>query len=128
MPKMPKFVHEIRFPRWHEDVSLQKRTVAHIRIRPEERFFVGDELRLLAAPNFPRCGTGTLTEVALVKLLDVVDSDLAGLNVTSREEYLARWDALHPDMPSSGNPEVWRIAWRYRHDEGKDPPEWSLAS
>jgi hypothetical protein len=124
---MTKRVHAIRFPNHFTDILRAKRTVAHMPIIAEHSFAVGDELQLLGGPNF-WCGSVTLVAADRMHLLAIVDDDLAVLNVTSREEYLARWDALHPSLPSRGNPKVWRIAWRYETPSIPDPPEWSLAA
>ena len=126
-----KSVHAVKFPRWHEDIMMEKRTLFHAPIR-EALWKVGDSLRLLATPNFPRCKIGCVTDVRQVQLLDALDADLVKLS-TDRDDYLARWDALHPDAPSVGNPTVWRIEFQYGawvtdpNGDPNDPPEWSLA-
>ena len=70
--------------------------------------------------------------VAQVRLLDGLEADLGKLAAADRAEYLARWDALHPELPSGGDPLVWRIQLRYgpwtTDPADPDPPEWSLAS
>lgn len=120
--------HEIQFPRWSDDILSHKRTVAHLLVvleDEEKHFSVGDKLLLIAHPNFPRAGAGTLVSVDRVPLLDVVDGDIAAMNMATIEEYRGYWDALHPDHPMSESPLVWRIAWKYGWPE--DPPEYALA-
>jgi hypothetical protein len=120
-------VHEVRFPNYHDDVTLERRTLFHMIDGP---FSVGDGLKLLAAPNYPRCKVAVVRRVDRAPLCPIADDDLGRLNVPDAAAYLARWDALHPEAPSSGNPEVWRIEFEYGmwKDEGApDPPEWSLA-
>jgi hypothetical protein len=129
---MRPVIHEVRFPRFHDDVMSEKRTLFHSPIDTEASGVpkVGDGLRLLAAPNFPRCKIGNLIDVRQVRLLDELGADLVKLCAGDRAEYLARWDALHPDLPSADNPVVWRIEFRYGmwESDPTDPPEWSLAS
>jgi hypothetical protein len=122
---MTRTAHEVRFPRYHEDVNSERRTLMHIPI-DDCAWAIGDELRLLAAPGFPRCKVGVLTDVRQVRLLDDLDADLGKLGEVDRAGYLARWDALHPELPSASDPVVWRIEFRYGRAE--DPPEWSLAT
>jgi hypothetical protein len=119
-------IHEIHFPRFHEDVMSERRTLFHMPV-DEQPWAKGDELRLLAAPNFPRCKIGTLIDVRQVRLLDDLDAVLVKLGAVDRAEYLARWDTLHPKLPSADDPMVWRIEFRYGGWDS-DPPEWSLAS
>lgn len=127
---MTKAIHEIRFPRYHDDINSEKRTLLHVPMEGQI-YSVGDGLRLLAAPGFPRCKIGVLTNVHQVHLLAELDADLGKLGGIDRADYLARWDALHPDLPSEADPVVWRIEFRYgmwETDDLPDPPEWSLAS
>ncbi len=119
-------VHEIRFPRFSDDVMSEKRTLFHMPV-DGQTWKVGDGLRLLAAPNFPRCKIGVLTDVRQVQLLAELEADIERI-VADRAEYLARWDAVHPDLPSADDPLVWRIEFRYgAWGDPTDPPEWSLA-
>jgi hypothetical protein len=126
-----KTIHMISFPHYQDHVFLERRTLFHMPI-DEQPWAIGDDLRLLAAPNFPRCKVGVLTDVRQVRLLAELDADLAKLCVANRAEYLARWDALHPKLPAAADPMVWRIEFRYGVSESdppeSDPPEWSLAS
>jgi hypothetical protein len=128
-----KAVHEVRFPRYSEDVMSEKRTIFHVlgeNAANRQPFSVGDGLRLLAAPNFPRCKVATITKVDRVQLCQIDDDDLRRLNVPDAATYLSCWDALHPEVPSIGNPEVWRIEFEYgvSKDDGAPVPEWCLAS
>jgi hypothetical protein len=125
-------IHEVQFPRWFDDVMRERRTIFHV---PPDAgpYGVGDALRLLAHPNFPRCKVGVLTSVRRVSLLAELDADLGGLCAADRAEYLARWDAVNPELPSADDPVVWRIEFRYGawvpDPAGlPDPPEWSLAT
>lgn len=121
-----KVVHEINFPRYHDDVMSERRTLFHMTVRSRS-FDVGDGLRL-AVPNLPRCKVAVVKKVDRVPLCPISDDDLRRLNVDDAASYLARWDELHPEVPSSGNPEVWRIEFEYgMWKDSDDPPEWSLA-
>lgn len=123
----PKTIHEVHFPRYDTDVNSRKRTLFHMTV-DEQTWDVDDELRLIAHPNFPRCACAILTNVRQVKLLAELEGDLAKLGEVNRESYLASWDALHPELPSTSDPTVWRIEFRYSiADQQPDPPEWSLA-
>lgn len=124
-----KTIHEVRFPRHHDDVNSEKRTLFHMPV-DGQTWAIADGLRLLAAPNFPRCKIGVLTSVRQVRLLDELDADIAKLGNTDQAKYLAHWDTLHPELPSADNPTVWRIEFRYGAWEADptDSPEWSLAS
>ena len=81
------------------------------------------------ATPFTGFKTGVLTDVRWVKLLAELDADLPKLCVSSRDEYLARWDKLHPGVLSVNDPVVCRIEFRYGMwvADLTDPPEWSLA-
>jgi hypothetical protein len=125
-------VHEVRFPRYSEDVMSEKRTLFHAldgNAANGQPFSVGDGLHLLAAPNFPRCVVAVIKKVDRVQLCPISGLDQRCLNVPDAATYLARWDALHPDAPSIGNPEVWRIEFEYGRskDDGAPVPEWCLA-
>jgi len=126
-----KVVHEVNFPRYHDDIMLEHRTLFHVlgEDAVATPFNVGDGLRLRAAPGYPRCKVAVVKNVDRVPLCPIGDDDLRRLNVPDAAAYLARWDALHPEVPSSGNPEVWRIEFEYGWKDGStpDPPEWSLA-
>jgi hypothetical protein len=122
-------VHEIRFPNYNADINARKRTLFHIPIAPGslDRFEVGDGLRLIAHPNFPRCVVGVLTHVSCGPL-EVTAEDLPKLNVADAETYLARWDALHGGSAAVDKPTVWRIGFRYGFkDEQPTTPEEALA-
>jgi hypothetical protein len=126
-----KVVHEVNFPRYHDDVMLEQRTLFHVLCEDAVAtpFNVGDGLRLLAAPGYPRCKVAVVKSVDRVPLCPIDVDDLRRLNVPDAASYFARWDALHPEALSSGNPEVWRIEFEYgmKDDATPDPPEWSLA-
>lgn len=118
-----KGIHEIEFPRYRDDVMTQRRTLLHVPVDDHyPAWTVGDDLHLLAAPGYPRCAVGVVTHVGQVRLLDGIDADLPKL-CAGRDEYLSRWDALHPDLSSARDPVVWRIEFRYA-----DPPAWSMAT
>lgn len=125
-----KTIHEIRFPNYQDDIMSEKRTLFHNPVDDGHAWQVGDGLRLIAHPSLPRCKIGTLIDVRQVRLLAELDVDLVKLGVTERGEYLARWDALHPEFPFKDDPLVWRIEFRYGawESDPTDPPEWSLAS
>ena len=118
--------HEIRFPRYAEDVLTKKRTLFHM---PTGAFAVGDGLSLCAAPNFPRAAAAVITKVDQARLCDLTAEDLVLLNVADAAFYLASWDTLYPELPSNSNPLVYRIEFRYGWptDDGKPDPEWCLA-
>jgi hypothetical protein len=122
--------HEVQFPRYHADVNSQRRTLFHMPILVDEiPWTVGDELRLIAHPNFPRCKVGTITDVRQVRLLAELDADLAKLGGVDRGDYLMSWDLLYARLPSINDPVVWRIEFRYgRPVDPPDPPEWSMAT
>lgn len=124
-----KTIHEVRFPRYHADVTSQRRTLFHMPV-DGQAWAIGDGLRLIAHPNFPRCKIGVLVDVRQERLLEGIDADLGKLCAADRAEYLARWDALRPELPSAADPVVWRIEFRYGMWEADptDCPEWSLAS
>jgi hypothetical protein len=124
-----KRIHNLQFPRFHDDIMSERRTLFHVPL-DEHVWKTGDGLRLLSAPNFPRCKIGILTSVRQVRLRAELDADFSKLAVMDPDEYLARWDLLHPELPSSGNPGVWRIEFCYGPWEvdPSDPPEWSLVS
>jgi hypothetical protein len=119
-----KMVHEVHFPRFRDDVATERRTLFHVPV-DDHPWAVDDALRLLEAPNFPRCKVGVITIAAKVRLLETIDADLAKL-CADRDAYLARWDALYPEAASTLDPVVWRIEFRY--GDPAAPPEWSLAS
>lgn len=120
--------HEVQFPRYATDVNARRRTLFHM-VVDHQSWAVGDTIRLLAHPSFPRCAIGVLTSVRQVKLLAELDDDLAKLGEVDREGYLASWDVLHPELPSAADPIVWRIEFHYGStDRPPDPPEWSLAA
>lgn len=121
--------HEVHFPRY-DDVNSRRRTLLHMPVGVDaEAWEVGDVLRLIAHPNFPRCAVAVLTDVRQVRLLAELDADLDKLGKIDREGYLASWDALHPEQSSADDPQVWRIEFRYGDaDSQPDPPEWSLAA
>jgi hypothetical protein len=119
-------IHEVRFPNFHDDVMSEKRTLFHMPL-DGQIWKVGDGLRLMTVPNFPRCKTGVVTDVRQVHLIAELDADLGKLCAADRAEYLARWDALHTDVPSEGDPLVWRIEFRYSVWADPEPPEWSIA-
>lgn len=117
--------HEIRFPRYDEDIKTKKRTLFHWLT---DNIRVGDTLYLITDPRFPRANFAKITKVTKVQLCDLNPEDLVMLNVEDAATYLARWDAVHPDNLSSSNPTVYRIEFEYgRPQDGDDPPEWSLA-
>ena len=136
----------IIFARWATEIGSGRRTVALV--SPLSKTYApDDEVQLLGAapPDEETGGSGvwqfemtrtrgqvTVTRTArlarvvsvrTVRLLDVVDADLAGLGADTRAEFLERWDAANPSLPADGNPEVSRVEWRY-DDLG---PEWALA-
>jgi hypothetical protein len=121
-------IHEIQFPNYHDDVMLERRTLLHLPDGKGLPFNVGDGLRLFAAPGYPRCKVAVIKKVDRGSLCPIACDDLRRLNVPDAAAYFARWDALHPDVPSSGNPEVWRIEFEYGMWTSDDPPEWSLAA
>lgn len=119
--------HEVLFPRYDEDVIGERRTLFHA-LSDGQEWRVGDRLRLLVQPNFPRCKIGVLIDVRQVQLLDELDADITKLGSVDRAAYLASWDKLHLDSPSCLNPTVWRIEFRYgKESDIPDPPEWSMA-
>jgi hypothetical protein len=124
-----KTIHEVHFPRYRDDIASEKRTLFHMYI-DDHVWSVGDGLRLLAAPNFPRCKVGVLTDVRWVKLLAELEADLPKLCAADRSDYLTRWDLLHPSLASVNDPVVLRIEFRYGmwESDPTDPPEWSLAA
>jgi hypothetical protein len=107
-----KTIHSLHFPRFHDDIMTERRTLFHVTI-DEHVWSIGDGLRLLAAPNFPRAKVGILTDVRQARLRAELAADCSKLAVTDPDEYLARWDALHLELPSSGDPVVWRIEFCY---------------
>jgi len=123
--------HEVRFPRYHDDVESERRTLFHA-VVDGHAWAAGDGLYLRAEPGFPRCKVAVLADVRQVHLLAELDADLGKLAAKDRADYLARWDDLHPELPSEGDPLVWRIEFRYgmwkEPGDPPDPPEWSLAS
>ncbi len=122
--------HEVRFPNYLDDVGSERRTLFHVPVVEDQSWAVGDCLLLFAALSFSPGKVGTLTNVRQVRLLAELDADLARLRAASRSEYLARWDALHPRLPSVDDPTVWRIEFRYAAWDSGFPasPKWSSAS
>lgn len=127
-------VHEVRFPRFHDDVVTRRRTIFHMPV-DGKTWTVGEALRLAADQRCPPRTwnvpfmVGVLTDVRQVRLLAELDADLASISNVDRAAYLARWDTLHPALPSIADPIVWRIAFRYGEaSDLPDPPEWGLAA
>jgi hypothetical protein len=119
-------MHRVTFPRYAEDVASGKRTLLHLLGGDLE---IGDGLTLVAHPNMPRARVATIMKVERVPLCPLSDDDLRRLNA-ERDEYLARWDALHPEAASGSSPMIYRIEFAYGFDEKTLPasPEWSLAT
>jgi uncharacterized protein YqfB (UPF0267 family) len=104
----------LRFARWATDIASGRRTIALVSAL-RETYTSGDEVHLLSTePTFKAfVRSAVIVSVRAVKLLDVIDADLDGLNARTREEFLTRWDAMNPDLSADGNPEVSRVEWRY---------------
>jgi hypothetical protein len=137
----------ICFARWATDIASSRRTIALVSPL-NEAYAPGDEVQLVSTvpPDeetgasggwrfgvaiggrkvtvTPFVRSAAISSVQTVKILDVVDADLEGLGANSREEFLARWNAVNPNLPADGNPEVSRVEWRFTDDV---VPEWALA-
>ena len=109
-------MHEIQFPRYDADIRTEHRTLFHLPLDADP-VAPGDGL-LLRSSNSPRCKLGVITDVRELRLRDELDADLGALAATDRDEYLARWDALHPELPSEDDPAMWRVAFRYVRVDG----------
>jgi hypothetical protein len=137
----------ICFARWATDIASSRRTIALVSPL-NETYAPGDEVQLISTvpPDeetgasggwqfgmmrardqvtvtpFVRCAL--IVSVQTVKLLDAVDVDLKGLGANTREEFLARWNAVNPDLPADSNPDVSRVEWCFTDSV---VPEWALA-
>lgn len=129
-------ISTIYFPRFNEDISTELRTLFHMPLGGRV-WKMGDMVRLTpTAVSLQDRGVyledkvAVVTDVRLVRLLAELDVDLGKLAALDRAEYLSRWDTLHPEWPSSGDPRAWRIEIRYTPEQSNllDPPAWSLAS
>lgn len=129
MTSVPRH-HEVHFPRYAQDINTRRRTLLHLPLDRADAWSIGDELCLLAAPNFPRCAVAVVTSVRWVHLLAELDDDLDKLGKVDRGTYLANWDRLHPQQTAASDPPVLRIEFAYASipSDSDDPPEWSLAS
>jgi hypothetical protein len=116
--------HEVCFPRYAQDIRTQKRTLFHM---SKGLWLVGDTLLLCADPTFPEVARAIVTWVDRAKLRELSAEDLRLLNRDDAAAYFASWDALHPEMPSSDDPLVYRIEFRYTVGDSPSP-EWCLAS
>ncbi len=127
-------IHRIKFAHAQfDDIITCARTLAHILvIKSTPRFHVGDYVALVAHRGESRDRTGgfiswgptaVITSAATAPL-EVTESDRVLLNAKSVTDYLARWDALHPDHPAVRRPLTWRIEWTFKLP---GDPTWCLA-
>lgn len=99
----------IVFPRYREDIDSRRRTLFH----SCEEHSVGGRLILVGNENSPRGYSATITSAMRVRLRQLDAADLEKLGGVTADEYLARWDAGNPQCLSVGDPEVWRIEFKY---------------
>lgn len=124
-------IHDVCFPFYDDDVMSGRRTLFHMPVGTRtEAWIVGDGLWLLSKPRSPRRKIGVVVDARKLHLrTELVSADLPKLCAPDIAAYLMRWDALHPELPSSIDPLVWRIEFRYdAWGRPDDPPEWSIAS
>ena len=92
-------------------IARKLRTLIHLDDLEEETP-VGEELFLMAHPDFPRAIVVTIVSVSLVRLKDTIDADLP-LLACEKEEYVQSWDRIHPTLPFDSNPVVRRVEFVY---------------
>ena len=107
--------YPIVFPRYREDIESKRRTLFHLPENDPGKPDVLDEMVITAHENFPRGIAAVVTNVSLVVLSDISDSDLDKLGGVTKEEYFQRWDGLFPTDLVVSNPKVWRIEFEYGH-------------
>lgn len=108
--------HHFHMPRFSSCLS-KRRTIIHTLSIDQFPVAVGDRLFLHPAVNFPRAMVAHVVEVSEVHLQDVIEADLAGLDV-GPEEYVANWNLIWPDAPVDSNPLVTRIVFAYCEPPG----------
>lgn len=92
-------------PRHAQDVATKRRTLFH---DIEGDFKVGEEFSIVGHPNACRGLVATVAKVERVQLADLTTVDAEKLNCP-KEDYLARWNALHPGWRG----EVFAVEFRY---------------
>lgn len=107
----------IAFPRFEEDILTQNRTLFHLILKEDDHPILKDNVLLLLVDHQAamRGIQAFVTSTTQVNLLEISDEDLVKLGGITKEEYFARWDAIHPDSLAASNPGVWRIEFKYRY-------------
>jgi len=106
--------HRIVFPRWIEDVESKRRTLAHFPILPVEVqvFEPGDRILVASHHDAAAVYECEIRKADKVHISELEEADLVKLN-TTRETYVKRWDALHPELLFASNPRVWRLEFTW---------------
>jgi len=127
---MEKKIKPIVFPRYDEDIITQKRTLVHFEsingFIAADYIHPGDELQevsqqavgdtvVLCRKVLDKSGLGAkIVSVTQVKLSELSEEDCGKLNC-SKEEYLERWNKLHPCafVGNSDEKLIWRVEFEY---------------
>lgn len=94
----------IIFPRYSEDIATKRRTLFHA---VEDDYEIGEQLCLVGHPDVVRGLAVVVTDVKRTRLEDLTPDDEVKL-CCSKQDYLARWNDLHP-----GCSEAFAIEFRY---------------
>lgn len=92
--------------------SLPIHDVQFVRRRTRMLYAVGWSYAVQPGRGKRSAGRLTLASISLERVLGISDADVAAEGFLFREDFLATWDVLHPDHPSSSDPAVWALAWR----------------
>lgn len=115
IPHQEEIIHLWVDPSQREDITLGRKTLTYLPISSDGNWAVGFKIGFTFSrgSDFRTVKTATITDVSIVRFVDVIDADLPALCIRSWKSYPVNWERLNHGDPITADLHVVRIAWTY---------------